>query len=336
MNKLNSHYPLKIKITGVGRYLPKRRVLSSELEEECGLEKGWCERRQGVRERRWVEDETASFMAAEAAKEAAKDANIDISDIDLIINASGTPEHVFPDGAPLIQRELGLEESGISCMSMHTTCMSFITALDTASCMLAVGRYRNILVVSSEVMSSFISSKKPDTYTLLGDAAAAAIVTATPPGEKSCFHSAFQKTYSVGVDHCRIPYGSTINPVRNNNIQLHDYLFHMDGKKILQTGGTYSPKLLNDFLDSCELAMDDIKVIITHQASKIALDRISLSLPKDKLVRIVDRFGNCAAASVPLALYEALKTGRMERGDTVLITGPAGAGMTMCGIALTY
>ena len=140
---------IPLKIIGLGRYLPKRVVSNSEVEALCGLSAGWVEQRNGVRERRWVTDETSSFMSAEAAREALDEAKLKPNQLDLIINASGTGEQAIPDTGALIQRQLGLGKSGIPAMTVHTTCLSFITGMDVASNFINSGRYKNILIASS-------------------------------------------------------------------------------------------------------------------------------------------------------------------------------------------
>src|SRR5690606_28634894 len=143
-----SRMSLPMKIVGVGRYLPERVVTSAEVERLCGIKPGWIERHTGVKERRWVGPrESNSFMGAAAAREAVKDAGLTLEDIDLILCAAGTPEQTIPDNSALLQRELGLGKSGTSCMSVHITCLSFLLAMDLASVMLSVDRYKNILIV---------------------------------------------------------------------------------------------------------------------------------------------------------------------------------------------
>ena len=282
-NKCNNYYPIPVKIAGVGRYLPKHTVSSSQLEEECGLEKGWIEAKQGVRERRWVKDELPSFLAAEAAEKAAMDAKIDIADIDLIINASASPEQLVPDGAPFIFNRLGLGESGIAGFSMHTTCTSFVTALDIAACLIAVGRYKKVLVVSSETISYTVDKKYPETYTLLGDGAAAAVLTKTPEGENSCFHGAAHRTYGVGTGHSKVTIGAASYPTREN-YQPNSCFFFMDGMRIMKTASKYLNDFMNHLLSFSGMqSMDDIKIIVTHQASKLALDGLSLIFSEKKI-----------------------------------------------------
>ncbi len=185
------HVNLPLKIIGLGRYLPSRIVSSSELESLYALPPGWVERRNGVRERRRVTTETSSFMAAEAAREALDEAGLRPDQLNLIINASGTAEQAIPDTGALIQRQLGLGRSGIPAMSVNTTCLSFITALDVAATYLNAGRYKHILIASSDISSCGINPKEPESATLVGDAAAAVIVTRSGEGDTS-MHSSCQ------------------------------------------------------------------------------------------------------------------------------------------------
>src|SRR5688572_7446931 len=129
----------RIKIAGMGRYLPERIVTNEELEALCDLPRGWIEKHNGVCERRWINGETSSYMGAQAAREALDKAGMQLGDIDLILNASGTPEQVIPDTGALIQRQLGLGESGIPSMSIHATCLSFVAALDMSASLITSG-----------------------------------------------------------------------------------------------------------------------------------------------------------------------------------------------------
>ena len=155
----NHRMPQPLKIVGLGRYLPRRVVPSAEVEALCGLPAGWIEQRSGVRERHWATTETSSYMGAHAAREAVAEAGLALSDLDLIINASGTPEQAIPDGGPLVQRQLGLGRSGIACLSVHATCLSFLAAIDLSANLLATGRYQLILIVTSEIGSVGINLK---------------------------------------------------------------------------------------------------------------------------------------------------------------------------------
>lgn len=328
---------LPLKIIGVGRYLPKRVVPSSEVERLCGIKPGWIERHTGVRERRWAEpSETNSYMGAQAAREAVADAGLALDDIDLILCASGTPEQTIPDNSALIQRELGLGESGTACMSVHITCLSFLLAMDLASAMLAVERYRTILIVSSDIASVALNFKDPESAALFGDAASAVVVTRTPEGEASRVEKARFETYSIGAHLTEIRGGGTRRHPQNPDTTPEDNLFSMAGPKVYRLARQHQDTFLERLRPGLSRSPGTIKLVLPHQASLLALRALRRnSIDDDQVVITLDRFGNCVATSLPLTLYEAVKTGRMARGDEILLAG-TGAGLTLGGMILTY
>lgn len=327
---------LPLKIVGVGRYLPPRVVLSSEVEALCRLPAGWIERRSGVRERRWADGETSSFMGAQAAREAVADASLSLTDIDLILNASGTPEQAIPDGGALIQRELGLGSSGIACMSVHTTCLSFLVALDLSANLLATGRYRHILIVSSEVASVGINVNEPESASLIGDAAAAVVVTKTPAGEASRLQAAHLETYGEGAYLTAINGGGSRKHPNNPLTQPEDNLFHMNGPQVLRMSMRRSRPFLEKLRPGLSKSLGRIKLVVPHQPSLIGLKMMEwFGWPGEKIMKTIDRLGNCVAASIPCTLYEAIWQERMKRGDEILLVG-TGAGLSLGGIILTY
>ncbi len=329
-------FPLPLKFLGVGHYVPEKVVPSTDLDARLNLRPGWVEEKQGVRERRWVTDETASFMAAEAAREAVSDAGLELGDIDLILNASGTPEQVIPDGSALIQRQLGLGESGVSCMSIHATCLSFLVAVDVTANLLATGRYKNVLIVSSEIASCGLNWTHPESSTLFGDAAAAAGVTRTPEGEASCVHAARLETYGVGAEHTQIPGGGSGRHPNRETTRPEDNLFHMNGPEVFKMAVKYAPIFLERLMPDFANSLKELKVVVPHQASKLALDAHTFfGMSEDMVMKTIDRFGNCVAASIPLTLYETVREGRIERGDKVLLLG-TGAGLSLGGVVFTY
>lgn len=324
-------YPYPLKIAGVGRYLPKHVVSNSELEDQCGLYQGWCEEKLGISERRWVEDETHSFMGAEASKEAIKNANLDLLDIDLIINASMSFECKVPDGGPLIQRWLGLENSGIPCITIQSSCQSFMAALDMCTSLIATGRYRNILIVSSEVMSSIIDNSYPEAYTLFGDGAGAVVVRKAEEGENSYIHKSFLQTYGSGADYMQSLYGLT---AFHKKLESHkDIALQID----IESFNRHGIKYVNDLIGKLFVAddMNKIELVVPQQISKDFFENLALEFSKDKIVNITNHLGFCGAASYQMALYEAVETGKLKRNDRFAVIG-FGAGLSIGGMILTY
>jgi 3-oxoacyl-[acyl-carrier-protein] synthase-3 len=327
---------MPLKIIGVGRYLPARVVGSAEVEALCGLPAGWIERRSGVRERRWVGEETSSQMGASAAREALAEAGLDTGDIGLIINASGTAEQAIPDGGPLIQRQLGLGGSGIPCLSVHATCLSFLVALDLSANLLATGRYENVLIVASEIGSVGINFHEPESASLLGDAAAAVVVTRTPAGEAAALQAARLETYGDGADMTAIRGGGSFRHPNNPATRPEDNLFHMNGPQVLRMALRYSGDFLEKLRPGLSKGLAPLKLVVPHQPSLMGLKAMLMfGWPAEQIVKTLDHLGNCVAASIPCTLYEAVREGRLKRGDGVLLVG-TGAGLSLGGVILTY
>jgi len=325
-----------LKIAGLGRYLPERIVRNPELETLYGLRPGWVEHHNGVRERRRATTETNSSMGAAAAAEALDEAGLEIRDIDLIVNASGTAEQAIPDTGALIQRALGVGDSGIPCMSVHTTCLSFLAALDVCASFLTAGRYRHILVVSSEISSVGLNPNEPESATLIGDAAAAAVVTPAGPGETSRLHSALFRTYGEGADHTAVRGGGTRRHPNSSITSAEDNYFHMNGASVLRLVRAHVDNFLEELYPGLSTGLVDIDAVVPHQASKVGLRMLNrFGWADDKVIRTLDWLGNCVAASVPATLYEGVRSGRIHRGDKVLLVG-TGAGLSMGGLVLTY
>jgi 3-oxoacyl-[acyl-carrier-protein] synthase-3 len=328
------NFPLKI--IGLGRYLPKRVVPSSELEALCGLPAGWVERRNGVRERRWVTDETSSFMSAEAAREALDEAKLKPNQLDLIINASGTGEQAIPDTGSLIQRQLGLGNSGIPAMTVHTTCLSFVAGMDVAGNFLQTGRYKNILITSCDIGSCGINPKEPESASLVGDAAAAVVLTRSDENDKARVHHAHFKTFGDGAYLTTIMGGgSRFHPRFEGHNPENDF-FHMDGPAVLRMAREIAHGFLEELYPGLSKSMVDIDVIVPHQASKVGLMMLErFGWKENKIIRTIETLGNCVAASIPVTLYEGVRDGRIQRGNKVLLVG-TGAGLSIGGMVLTF
>jgi 3-oxoacyl-[acyl-carrier-protein] synthase-3 len=327
---------IPLKIIGLGRYLPKRIVPNAEVEALCGLPAGWVERRNGVRERRWVTGETSSFMSAEASREALDEAKLKPNQLDLIINASGTGEQAIPDTGSLIQRQLGLGKSGIPAMTVHTTCLSFVAGLDVASNFISSGRYKNILIASADVSSCGINPKEPESATLVGDAAAAVVVTRPEPGDNSMIHHAHFKTYGDGAYLTAIMGGGSARHPRFPDHNPEDDLFHMDGPAVLRMVRGIAHEFLEELYPGLSKSSLDIDVIVPHQASKVGLMMLErFGWPQSKIMNTLELLGNCVAASIPATLYQSVRNQSIQRGQKVLLVG-TGAGLSIGGLVLTY
>lgn len=325
------HYPFSVKIAGVGRCLPKRVVRTAELEAECGLEEGWHRHTHGVEERRWVAAETQSEMGAEAAREAVRAAGIELSELDMIVNASMSFERKIPDGGPLLQRQMGLLDSGIPCISVQASDQSFLAAVDVATSLIVGCNYHNVLVVSSEVLSPILDSCCPEAYTLFGDGAAAAVLTRAHTIETSCFLCALGETYGADLGLMQSQYGyATFFKKLHARSQL---ALQLQMNAFMELGALRVGQLLDRL---CSGTMRErLDLAIVQDWGKHFQSSIGRVMPESKLIWTSQRFGQCGAASIPMALYEAVTTNRLKRGNLFLMAG-FGAGMSVYGIVGTY
>lgn len=328
---------LPLKIVGVGRYLPARVVGNAEVERLMGVSAGILDRTMaGVKERRWVTEETGSWMAAEASKEALADAGLEPRDLDLIINASGTQEQAIPDGGPLIQRHLGLGASGVPCFSVHATCLSFPLGLHVAASLLTTDRYRTILVTSGDISSCGIDPKSHETFPLFGDAAAAAVVTRTPAGESSAMEGFVFRTFGDGAYHTHVMGGGTRSHPNAPHTRPEDNTFAMEGRKVFAMAMRHGAEVLEELRPGLSTGLGDIAVVVPHQASGLALEALkTFGWDPGRIARTLERLGNCVAASIPATLYEVVRDGRLKRGDRLLLVG-TGAGLSIAAALLRF
>ncbi len=335
----------KIKFVSSGRYLPKRVVPGSEIDRILGVSEGTSERMSGVAKRHYADpvEESSSRMAAEAAKIALKNAKLSFKDIDAVICASGTPQQTIPCTAALVQEALGELESGKPSFDINSTCLSFVTGLDTISYMIEAGRYNRVLLISSEIASVGINYEHAESACLFGDGAVAWVIEKTPAGEYSEIVYAKMETYSSGAETCKIEAGGTKYHPRHNSqydekTSALRALFHMDGRKVFKQASTVAPEFFARVQKETEMdLLKDIQLFIPHQASKSGMEivRRKLEIPEDKFMNILENHGNMIAVSIPLALSYAVEQGRIKRGDKVMLLGTS-AGFSIGTVIFEY
>jgi 3-oxoacyl-[acyl-carrier-protein] synthase-3 len=328
---------VSLRIEAVGRYLPQQVVTAAEMDERLGVPDGWVLGKTGVAERRWVDGESLLDMAAAAVENALERTDVTLEDVDLLLYAAATPHQAIPDTAALLQRSLGLGSSGIKAFSVHSTCLSFLAALDIAASHIESGRHRTVLIAGAEIGSLGIDFHEPESAALLGDMATAVVVTATPEREGSRLRSFVFRTYGEGADLCRVEGGGANKHPLFPSTKEEDNLFHMDGPKVFRMAHLLFPPVLDAALVEAAITKEDIEVVIPHQASLPAVRSIqrAFGIADEKVVINLDRYGNCLAASLPGAMYDAIALGMVERGDTVLIAG-TGAGLSLAAAVLTW
>ncbi|MEQ1576085.1 MAG: 3-oxoacyl-[acyl-carrier-protein] synthase III C-terminal domain-containing protein [Hyphomicrobium sp.] len=328
-----------IAILGTGTAMPQTVLHSQELDERYKKPSGWFLRHSGVAQRHVCTHETASELAANAARMALSAAKLDARDIDAIISATAVPEQPIPAMAPLVQQHLGLAAEGTPAFDINSSCLSFLTACDLASAWIGVGRAQRVLVVSSEVSSRGLPWRDdPATAALFGDGAAAAVIGRAEAPAPSRFVAAAMQTFSQGYRFCELGSGGTRFDYRQEREAFEEHTtFKMDGRAVYGLTAKVIRPFLDGLLDKAKWTVADIDWIVPHQASRGALDHIVkfLHIPKPKVIDILANSGNQIAASLPSALHEAIASGRMKRGDKVLMVGTS-AGLSVGGIALVY
>jgi 3-oxoacyl-[acyl-carrier-protein] synthase-3 len=318
------------RITGTGSYLPPKRLtndmLAAQLAQD-GIETSdqWIVERTGIRARHFAEpDVTCSDLAVHAARRALEAADVDAASIDLIIVATSTPDMVFPSAACLVQQKLGV--AGCAAFDVQAVCSGFVYALTVADSMIRTGVASKALVIGSEVFSRILDFKDRGTCVLFGDGAGAVVLEAsdTPGVLASELHADGRH---VGI--LCVPGNVSGGQV------LGDPVLKMDGPAVfkLAVGVLYDVAL--SVLEKAGRTEADIDWLIPHQANIRILQSTTkrLKLPLEKLIVTVDQHGNTSAASIPLALDESVRSGKIRRGDTVLLEG-VGGGFTWGAVLL--
>jgi 3-oxoacyl-[acyl-carrier-protein] synthase-3 len=314
-------------------------VLSSQLDIKLNHCAGYIESKSGVHKRYFAgPDENAAKLAATAAMKALRSANLELTDIDCLVSASATMDQGMPCNAALIHYELGLSDSGVPAFDVNASCLGFLAALDMISCAISAGRYHCVLIVAADIASCGLDWKSIESSAIFGDGAAAAIVSLAGHGTTSKILSTSMRTYSSGVEFCKIPAGgSRYHPSRIDEPFIPLTTFRMDGKAVFKLASQHLPDFLDQLLSHAGLERQQLDWIIPHQASHLALSHMTkrLGFCKEKIVNIFSEHGNQVAASLPTALDIAIKDGRISRGQRLLLLG-TGAGLSLGGVVLEY
>ncbi len=326
---------LSVKIKGSGVYVPKNKMTSLKLDEVFNLKSGKIESITGVKYRFYAGDnENASDMAVQAINKSLLDASLAIDDIDCVICASGSMEQTIPYNAAIIHSKLKPSKN-IPCFDINMTCLSFVAAFEFAQAYISIGKYKRIIITSSEVASVGLNYEKIESSCIFGDGAAAFILESTT--EHKSFTSHFE-THSKAIEHCQIPSGGTkLHPSRTPDAFVERAYFEMNGKAIFKAARQALPPFMKILESKAGFPLKDIDKIVPHQASQLALSHIQklLGFSDDKFINIFSKLGNQVAASIPTALHYAIKNTNLKRGDKVLLLGTS-AGMSVGGIVFDY
>lgn len=306
---------LGIRVLGSAETLPERVVPTAEVAALCGISAEEAVQRTGVKTRRWLsEEEDPLLQGVSAAQKAIKAAGLSVSDIDLVLNASGTPMQAIPDGGALIAAELGMR--GKFAFSVHATCISFLVAFQQAAFYLDSGRAEHILIVSTEAGSRGLNFNQAESAILIGDAAAAVVVGKPVNEDQGIVASGFS-TDTHGIHDAEIRgFGSRLR-VDNAADHLDDFKFDMQGLKLLRGAISWFPPFLESIRPGLSTSAEGIDRVIPHQTSKAGMEMMARFWGWEKMVVTLGEVGNTIAASIPLALRRA----GMQQGETALLVG---------------
>lgn len=326
---------MPIHITGTGSYIPERVLTNKDLEKMVDTNDEWITTRTGIRQRHIAaDDEATSDLGARAAERAIESAGLTSADIDLVIVATCTPDMAFPSTATLIQQRIGAKNA--FAMDLGAACSGFIYGLEVARSMLESGRYSHALVIGAEKMSCLVDWQDRTTCILFGDGAGAAVVSAVPHGTGGIGPGDLGSDGDLG-DLLMVPAGGSRHPVDAKALEERTNTIRMAGQEVFKHAVTNMTRTAKRLLEAAGWSPEDLDLVIPHQANKRILEaiRTRVGVPKENVFVNVDKYGNTSAASIGIALDEAVRSGSLNPGDKVMLLA-FGAGFTWGGLLIEW
>jgi 3-oxoacyl-[acyl-carrier-protein] synthase-3 len=311
----------KAKIIGVGSCVPDKVVTNNDLAKFVETNDEWIRTRTGIQERRISDEKTAtSDLAIVAAQKALKAADLPAADLDLIIVGTTSPDYLFPSVGCLLQHRLGAAKA--AAFDVSAACSGFNYALNVASAFIENGTYKNILVVGADTLTKYLDWKDRGTCVLFGDGAGAVVLTASNDG--SGILASWLKAEGHLGHHLIMPGGGSRDPEEKNG-----RFITMGGKEVFKFAVRVLEESINGVLKKAGLKVEDIDLLIPHQANIRIINHVvkKMALPKEKVYVNLHKYGNTSAASIPLALDEAIADGKIKNNDIIVLSG-FGAGLT--------
>jgi len=314
-------------ITGYGSFAPQKVLTNDDLAKMMDTSDEWITTRTGIKARHIAADnESTAFLATQAAKRALAETNLDPADLELIIVATITPEMVFPSTASFVQRALSAHKAWV--FDLAAACSGFVYGLSIVQQFLESGRLKNALVIGAETLTKITDWADRTSCILFGDGAGAVVLERSGDGRKgvlfSTMHSDGDRWEAL---NCQA-YGSRYPAAKKLDDPKRIYM-QIKGREVYQQAIRRIVETVNDCLQACNLSLDDVAMLISHQMNARIIESASkrLGLPDEKVFINIDEYGNTSAASVPIAFDECVRKGKIKRGDIVILVA-FGAGLT--------
>lgn len=329
----------RTKILGTGSFLPDQIITNHDLSQRIETNHNWIVERTGIHERRvgnLSKDESPSGMAKNASLKAITAANLTVNDIDLILFSATLPDQTMPNTAAVLQHKLGISNH-CPTLDVNAACSGWIYLIPMADAMIKTGLYKHILVVGSEMLSAFNNWDDRNTCILFGDGCGAAVLGRASENDSSEIFSSILSCDSSKKDQLTLMAGGACKRITHEVLNNNEQWMTMNGQEVfkaaVKTMASHAEKVVKD----AGLKMDTIDWFIPHQANLRIIEAVGnrFNIPADKVIINVDKYANTSSASVPIALDEAIKDGRIKRGDNLLLA-TFGAGLTAGAVCLKY
>ena len=314
----------KVGIIGVGEYLPQKVLTNTDLEKMVDTTDEWITTRTGIKARRIASDtEATSDLAIKAARDALNDARLSPQDIDLVIVATITPDMPFPSTASIVQNTLCIKNA--AAFDISAACAGFVYALSIAHQFIANGTYKNALVIGAEKLSAVTDWQDRNTCVLLGDGAGACVVSEVKSGG---ILSTYLDCDGSNMELLNMPAGGSRAPASHKTIDNRMHFLKMKGNELFKIAVKTMTMAAEKVLEQAGLTFRDIDLIVPHQANSRIIMAVAkkLGIPEDKIFLNIEKYGNMSSASTVTALVEAVKEGKIKKGDIVLLDA-FGAGL---------
>ncbi|SKB07966.1 3-oxoacyl-[acyl-carrier-protein] synthase-3, partial [Prosthecobacter debontii] len=314
-------------IIGTGSYMPEKVMTNDDLSKFVDTSDEWITTRTGIKARRIAaENQATSDLASEAARRAMEAAGITAEDINLIVVATVTPDMFFPSTACIVQKKIGAANA--VCFDISAACSGFLYALQVARHFINTGNRTTALVIGAEKLSSLINWQDRNTCVLFGDGAGAVVIRRAEESEDAPGRVLSTVMGSDGnlTDLLKVPGGASACPITPENVLSRPNTIHMEGRETFKHAVTRMCQAAEQALEIAGLTKEDISMVIPHQANARIITAIAdrLGLPPEKTFMNLDQYGNTSAATIPVALDEAHRQGKIKKGDIVLLVAFGG------------